>query len=176
MGVVDARPQHRLIYQLLSVPKCVRLSRISERSHELLRKILRAVPERPRDEVDEIVGEDFVKWGEGNISEFQKKKAKRKTSSNFPTIDKKDETHQALIEIQPLLVASGYRTWRNVMLTHREYPCHCLAQTFWYPKRANLVLVWDVEELFSLGLPDQTQNVTMQGRQNRKWPCQLRSN
>ena len=34
---------------------------MSEKSHELLTKILRAVPERSRDELDEIVGEDFVK-------------------------------------------------------------------------------------------------------------------
>ena len=76
MVVVDARTQHRLIDQLFSVPKCVRLSRMSERSHEMLRKSLRAVPESSGDELEEIVGEDFVKWGEGNISEFQKKKAK----------------------------------------------------------------------------------------------------
>ena len=72
--VVDARTQQRLIDQLFSVPKCVRLSRMSERFHELLRKIHRAVPERSGDELEEIVGKDFVKWVEGNISEFQKKK------------------------------------------------------------------------------------------------------
>ena len=66
-----------------------------------------------------------------------------------------------MMETEPLLIASGYRTWRNILLTHWEYRCHCMAQTFWYPKRANLVLVWDVEELFSMGLPDQTQNVTI---------------
>ena len=43
MVVVDARTQHRLIDQLFSLPKCVRLSRMSERSYDLLRKILRAV-------------------------------------------------------------------------------------------------------------------------------------
>ena len=42
-----------------------------------------------------------------------------------------------------------------------EYPCHCLAQTLWYPKRGNLVLVWDVEELYSTGLPDQNQPVSI---------------
>ena len=112
---------------------------MSEGSRELLRKILRAVPERPRDELEEIVREDFVKWGEGNLSEFQKKKAKGIMSSDFTTIDEKDETHQTMMEVEPLLVASGYRTWRNILLTHGEYPFHCLAQLFWYPKRANLV-------------------------------------
>ena len=53
-----------------------------------------------------------------------------------------------------------YRTRRNILMTHGEYPCHCLAQTLWYPKRGNLVLVWDVEELYSTGLPDQYQQVS----------------
>ena len=82
-------------------------------------------------------------------------------SSDFRTIDEKVETHQMMMEIEPLLMASGYRTWRNILLTYGEYPCHCLAQTFWYPKRANLVLVWDADELFLMGLPDQAQNVTI---------------
>ena len=46
-------------------------------------------------------------------------------------------------------------------MTHGMHRCHCLAQTLWYPRRANLVLVWDAEELFSMGLPDQAQDVTM---------------
>ena len=82
-------------------------------------------------------------------------------SSDFPTIDEKDEPHQTMMEIEPLLVASGYRTWRNILLTHREYPFYYLAQTFWYSKRANLVLVWDAEKMFAVVLPDQTQNVTI---------------
>ena len=82
-------------------------------------------------------------------------------SGDFPTIDEKGETHQMMMEIEPLLIASGYRIWKNILLTHGEYSCHCLAQTFWYPKRANLVLVWDAKELFSVGLPEQAQNVTI---------------
>ena len=134
---------------------------MSEKSHELLTKILRAVSERSRDEMEEIVGEDFVKWGEGNISEFQRKKAKGIMSTDFSTIDEKDEAHQTMLEIEPPLIASDCQTWRNILLTHGEYPCHCLAQTFWYPKRANLTLVWNAEEVFSMGLPDQSQNVTI---------------
>ena len=80
------------------------------------------------------MGEDFVKWGEGNISDFQKKKARGIMSSVFPTIDEKDETHKTMMEVEPLLGTSGYRTWRNILLTHGQYPCHCLTQTFWSPK------------------------------------------
>ena len=83
--VVDAGTQHRLIDQLFSV----RLSRKSDKSHEFLRKIIRAVRERSREELEEMVGEDFVKLGDGNISEFQKNKARGIMLSDFPTIDKK---------------------------------------------------------------------------------------
>ena len=69
--------------------------------------------------------------------------------------------HQTMMEIETLLIASGYRTWRNILLTHGEYSCRCLVQTFWYPKIANLVLVCDEEEIYSMGLPDKTQNVTI---------------
>ena len=66
-----------------------------------------------------------------------------------------------MTEVEPLLGASGYRTRRNILMTHGEYPCHCLTQTLWYPKRGSLVLVWDVEELYSTGLPDQNQPVSI---------------
>ena len=39
--------------------------------------------------------------------------------------------------------------------------CHCLAQTPWYPEQSNLCLIWDVEELWSLGLSDHQQKVTL---------------
>ena len=110
--------------------KCVRLSRTSEKSHELLTRILRVVPERSWDELEKTVGEDFVKLVDENITEFQKKKASGTISKVFPTIDEKGETHQMMMEKEPLLIPSGYRTWRSILLTHGEYPSHCLMQTF----------------------------------------------
>ena len=76
-------------------------------------------------------------------------------------MDEKDDIHRIMMEVEPLLGASGYRTRRKRMMILREYPCHCLAQTLWYPKRGNLVLVWDVEELYSTGLPDQSQQMSI---------------
>ena len=102
-----------------------------------------------------------MKMGEGIVSDFQKKKASGMMATDLPIIDEKDKKHQIMMEIEPLLIASGYRTLRNSLLDHGEYPCHCLAQTFWYPKRVNLVLVWDARELFSMGLPNRAQNVSM---------------
>ena len=51
MVLMDARTQQVLVDQLLSVPKCVRLARMSERSYDLLMKIIRAVPKRSEGEL-----------------------------------------------------------------------------------------------------------------------------
>ena len=102
-----------------------------------------------------------MRLNEGNVSEFQKQKASGALPTEFPTIEEKDDLHRIMMEVEPLLGASEYRTRRNILRTHGEYPCHCLAQTLWYPKRGNLMLVWDVEELYSTGLPDQNQQVSI---------------
>ena len=65
------------------------------------------------------------------------------------------------MEVEPLLEASGKRNWRSIMLTDDEFPCHCLLQTWWYPKRSNLMLIWDSGELLSMGLPDSSQPITI---------------
>ena len=161
MVVMDARTQQVLVDQLFSVPKCVRLARMSERSYDLLVKIFRAVPKRSEGELQDVVGEEFMRLNECNVSEFQKQKASGALPAEFPTIEGKDEVHRIMMEVEPLLGASGYRTRRNILMTHGEYPCHCLAQTLWYPKRGNLVLVWVVEELYSTGLPNQNQRVSI---------------
>ena len=144
-----------------SLERLVRMARMSERSYDLLAKIFRAVPKRSEGELQDVVGEEFLSLNEGNVSEFQKQKASGALPTEFPTIEEKDDLHRILMEVEPLLGASGYRTRRNIVRTHGEYPCHCLAQTLWYPKRGNLMLVWDVEELYSTGLPDQNQQVSI---------------
>ena len=65
------------------------------------------------------------------------------------------------MEVQPQLEASGKRNWTSIMLTHNEFPCHCLLQTWWYPGRSNLVLIWDSGELLSMGLLDSSQPITI---------------
>ena len=161
MVVMDARTQQVLVDQLFSVPKCVRLARMSERSYDLLAEFIRAVPKRSEGELQDVVREESMRLNEGNVSEFQKQKASGALPTEFPTIEEKDDVHRIIMEVEPLLGASGYWTRRNILMTHGEYPCHCLAQTLWYPKRGNLVLVWDVAELYSTGLPDQNQQVSI---------------
>ena len=97
-----------------------------------------------------------MKWGEGNISKIQRMKAKGTISSYFLTIDEKDETHQMMMEIEPQLIASGYRTYRNILLTHG-------------PDQAQKVTILLVSAILSV-------KKKMQGRLKRRWPCQLQSN
>ena len=162
MVVMDARTQQVLLDQLFSVPKCcVRLARMSERSYDLLTKIIRAVPKISLGKLQDVVGEEFMRLSEGNVSEFRKKKASGALPTEFPTMDEKDDIHRIIMEVEPLLGASGYRNRKNILMTHGEYPCHCLAQTLWYPRRRNLAIVWDVEEMYTTGLPDQNQQVSI---------------
>ena len=65
------------------------------------------------------------------------------------------------MEVEPLLEPSGKRNWSSIMSTHDEFPCHCSLQTWWYPGRSNLVLLWDCGELLSMGLPDSSQPITI---------------
>ena len=54
MAMVEAPSQRVLIDEAFSVPKCVRLTRMSHHSHKLLRKILGAVPGDRREDLSEI--------------------------------------------------------------------------------------------------------------------------
>ena len=76
-------------------------------------------------------------------------------------MEENNSMHEKMMEHEPLLKASGERNLRSIDLTHGECPCHCLAQKVWYPDHANLCLVWDVEEIRSIGLPDHQQKVTI---------------
>ena len=72
-----------------------------------------------------------------------------------------DEVHRVMMEVEPLLEASRKRNSRSIMSTHGEFPYHCLLQTWWYPGRSNLVLIWNCGELLSMGLPDSSQPITI---------------
>ena len=79
-------------------------------------------------------------YAKGNFTDFERQKQKGSTSTDYDAVDEKDEIHRVIMEVEPLLEASGKRNWRSIMLTHDELPCHFLLQTWWYPGRSNLVL------------------------------------
>ena len=138
---VDVKSTRTIVDQAFSVPKCVRLTRISEKSYDLLCKMFSAVPERSKEELESILVRKFMGYVSGNFSDFERQKQKGSTVTDYNIVDENDEVHRVMMEIESLLEASGKRNWRSIMLTHDEFPCHCLLQTWWYPKRSNLLLI-----------------------------------
>ena len=106
---------------------------MSEKSYEFLCKMFSAVPERTKEELELILGKKFVGYASGKGS----------TVTDYNAVDENDEVHRVIMEVEQLLEASRKRNWSSIMSTHDEFPCHCLLQTWWYPGRSNLVLIWD---------------------------------
>ena len=161
MAMVVVSSQRILVDKAFSVSKCVRLTRMSHHSHRLLKKILGTVPRAQRDDLSEIWGEELLSLGDENRSDFERQNAIGKAMGSVPAPEEVDVMHEKMMELEPLLGASGERNLRSIEITHGECPCHCLAQTVWYPEHTNLCLVWDVEEIRSIGLPDHQQKVTI---------------
>ena len=152
---VDVNSTRTIVDQAFSVPKCVRLTRMSEKSYELLCKMFSAVPERTKEELESILGRKFMGYVSGNFGDFERQKERGSTVTDYNTVDENDEVHRVIMEVKPLLEASGKRNWRSIKLTHDEFHCH-----WWYPGRSNLVLIWDSGELLSMGLPDSSRPIT----------------
>ena len=161
MAMVEVSNQRILVDKAFSVRKSVRLARMSHHSHRLLRKILGMVPRAQRDDLSEIWGEELLSLGDENMSDFERQNAIGKPMGSVPAPEEDDVMHEKMMELEPLLEASGERNLRSIEITHGECPCHCLAKTVWYPEHSNLCLVWDVEEVRSIGLPYHQQKVTI---------------
>ena len=134
---------------------------MSEKSYELLCKKFSGVPERTKEELEPILAKKFIGYVSGNFSDFERQRQKGSTATAYNAVDENDEIDRVVMEVETLLEASGKRNWRIIMLTHDEFPCHCLLQTWWYPGRSNLLLIRECGELLSMGLPDSSQPVTI---------------
>ena len=71
---VDVKSTRTIVDQAFSVPKRVRLARISEKSYKLLCKVFSAVPEITKEELDSILGKKFTEYASGNFSDFERQK------------------------------------------------------------------------------------------------------
>ena len=141
MAMVEVSSQRVLIDKAFSVPKCVRLARMSHHSHKLLRKIRGTVPKEQRDDLSEIWAEELLGLEGENTSDHERQNVIGKPMVGAPNLEKIDVIHEKMMELEPLLEASGERNLRSIDLTHGYCPCHCLAQTVWYPDHANLCLI-----------------------------------
>ena len=103
---MDVKSTRTIVDQVLSVRKCVRLPIMSEKSYDLLFKVFATAPERTKD----------------NLYQYLKR------SSWDVLVDDSDKISPVMMEVEPLLEASGKGNWRSITLTHDEFPCHCLLQ------------------------------------------------
>ena len=118
MAMVEVSSQRVLEDKAFSVPKYVRLAQMSHHSHRFLRKILGTVPRAQRDDLSEISGEELLSLGDENTSDFEKQNAIGKPMNSFPAQEEKDMTDEKMMELEPLLEASGERNLRNIEITH----------------------------------------------------------
>ena len=102
---VDVKSTRTIVDQAFSVPKCVRLARMSEKFYELLCKMCSAVPERTKEELESILGKKFVGYASGNFSDFERQKQKGSTVTDYNAVDENDEVHRVIMEVEPLLEA-----------------------------------------------------------------------
>ena len=122
---VDTKSTRKIVDQAVSVPKCVRLARMSEKSYELICKIFAAASGRTKDELEPILGKKLMGYASGNFSNFERHKQRGSTATDYHAVDENNEIHRAMMEVEPLLEAPQKRNWRSIMLTHGGYPCLC---------------------------------------------------
>ena len=72
MAMAEVSSQRLLIDKAFSVPKCVRLTRMSHHSHRLLRKIMGPVAGEQRDNLSKIWGEGLLGLEGENTSDFER--------------------------------------------------------------------------------------------------------
>ena len=119
---VDVKSTRTIVNQAFSVPKCVRLVRMSEKSYELLCKMFSAVLEKTKEDLESILGKKFMGNASGNVSDFERQNQKGSTVTAYNAVDENDEVHRVMMEAEPLLEASGKRNWSSIMSTHDEFP------------------------------------------------------
>ena len=141
------------------------LSTEMRKTSENVRKILRVTVQNVLSTSGEnqrgIKIEKYMGYVSGNFSDFERQKQKVSIVTDYNAVDENDEVHRLMMEVEPPLEASGKRNCRSIITTHGEFPCNCLLETWWYPGRSNLVLIWDSGELLSMGLPDSSQPITI---------------
>ena len=62
---VDVKSTRTIVDQAFSVPKCVRLARMSEKSYGLLHQMFAAVPERTKEDLEPILRKKFMGYASG---------------------------------------------------------------------------------------------------------------
>ena len=70
---VDVKGTRKIVDRAFSVPKWLRLAKLSEKS-ELLCKMFTAVPEKTKDELETQLGKNFMGYAIRNFGDFERHK------------------------------------------------------------------------------------------------------
>ena len=68
-----------------------------------------AVPGRTKADVEPILGKSFKESGGGKLSDFERHKMRESTATVYNAVYESDVIHRVMIEVEPLLEASGKR-------------------------------------------------------------------
>ena len=91
-----------------------------------------AVPEKIKNKLEPILEKKFMGYDSGNFSDFERQKQKASTAIDNNAADDSEEIHRVMMDVEPLLGASGKRNWRSIISAHYDFPCHFFLQTWWY--------------------------------------------
>ena len=87
MSMIEVSSHRVMIDKVFSVPKCVRLARMSQHLHQLLRRMLGVVPGPRVEDLSNTRGEKLLSWEKQNSSDFEKQSTSSKTLNNAQTVD-----------------------------------------------------------------------------------------
>ena len=80
---------------------------MSEKSYELLCRMIAAVLGRSKNELEPILGKKFIRYTSGNCSDFERHKQRGSTATDYNALDESDEVLRVMMDVDPLLKASG---------------------------------------------------------------------
>ena len=76
---------------------------MSKNFYELLCKMFAANSGTTKDELEPILGKNFMGYASGNFSDFKRQKQRGSTATDYNAKDKKYEIHRVMVEVEPLL-------------------------------------------------------------------------
>ena len=153
--LIDSKTGHTLIDQLFHMPEIVEICYMSVPAFRRFRRITHHY-RAPAKEVlwKAAAGNPVSSFLAGDrVRRADKKGEKPEDNDHFLTRDAK--------QVEPLLVSSADRSSDCVNRTHKKLPCYCLSEGIWFTKQHCLMLVWDTNDLESVGVPHNDADIVI---------------
>ncbi len=153
--LLDSATGQVLIEQMFHMPRIVDLNYMSIAAFRRFRRITYHFRTPEKEELwKKAVGIPLHSFLTRNrVRKAEKKGEKQDENDHFLTRD--------TMLVEPLFVASGNRSADCVNRTHKKLPCYCQVESLWYTRKKCMMLVWEVDELESLGLPPKEADIVV---------------